>query len=242
MRTHNLLTSGDGTRGAQVGLDQRLHRGCGRQPGLRLDHHRQDLRRLCRGRHHPVRPGRLHARGAVGRSRALPAQLGAARALQQHHDRLGHAAQRHQEVGRADRGLGPPPRRALRRATRSRPGPGSAGTSPTATTGRARSPSTARCTTRPSRPCGASCPSARVGGPHTCGAFNNEKAQTFLRGFLQHVSDTGTPLDFVGFHAKGKPVVHEGHVRMGLAQAAPRHRDQPRDHQRVPQAQGRPRR
>ena len=96
-----------------------------------------------------------------------------------------------EQVGRADRSLGAPPRRALRRATRSRPGPGSAGTSPTATTGRARSPSIARCTTRPSRPCGASCPRPRVGGPHTCGAFNNEKAQTFLRGFLQHVSDTG---------------------------------------------------
>jgi xylan 1,4-beta-xylosidase len=60
-------------------------------------------------------------------------------------------------------------------------------------------------------------PRARVGGPHTCGAFNNEKAQTFLRGFLRHVSDTGVPLDFVGFHAKGQPSVHEGHVRMGLS-------------------------
>jgi xylan 1,4-beta-xylosidase len=60
-------------------------------------------------------------------------------------------------------------------------------------------------------------PAARVGGPHTCGAHNNPKAQTFLRAFLQHVSDTGVPLDFVGFHAKGQPVVHEGHVRMGLA-------------------------
>ena len=81
-------------------------------------------------------------------------------------------------------------------------------------------------------------PSARVGGPHTCGAFANQKAQTFLRGFLQHVVDTGSPIDFIAFHAKGNPVVHEGHVRMGLAQAAPRHRDQPRDHQRVPRAQG----
>ena len=60
-------------------------------------------------------------------------------------------------------------------------------------------------------------PEAVVGGPHTCGAYKNEKAQAFLRGFLQHVSDTGTPLDFVGFHAKGRPEVFEGHVRMGLA-------------------------
>lgn len=60
-------------------------------------------------------------------------------------------------------------------------------------------------------------PNARVGGPHTCGAHNNPKAQTFLRQFLEHVTATGTPLDFVGFHAKGQPQVHEGHVRMGLA-------------------------
>jgi xylan 1,4-beta-xylosidase len=61
-------------------------------------------------------------------------------------------------------------------------------------------------------------PNARVGGPHTCGVYNNEKAQTFLRTFLDHVVKTKSPLDFVGFHAKGQPVVHEGHVRMGLAQ------------------------
>ncbi len=60
-------------------------------------------------------------------------------------------------------------------------------------------------------------PHARVGGPHTCGAHNNPKAQTFLRQFLQHVSDTGAPLDFVGFHAKGQPQLEDGHVRMGLA-------------------------
>jgi xylan 1,4-beta-xylosidase len=60
-------------------------------------------------------------------------------------------------------------------------------------------------------------PGARVGGPHTCGAFGNPKAQNFLRQFLRHVIDNGSPLDFIGFHAKGQPVVHEGHVRMGLA-------------------------
>jgi xylan 1,4-beta-xylosidase len=60
-------------------------------------------------------------------------------------------------------------------------------------------------------------PQARVGGPHTCGAHNNEKAQAFLRGFLEHVIATGAPLDFVGFHAKGKPELNNGHVRMGLS-------------------------
>jgi xylan 1,4-beta-xylosidase len=60
-------------------------------------------------------------------------------------------------------------------------------------------------------------PGARVGGPHTCGAFSNPKAQTFLRGFLQFVVDEQPPIDFLAFHAKGNPVVHDGHVRMGLA-------------------------
>ncbi len=59
-------------------------------------------------------------------------------------------------------------------------------------------------------------PNARVGGPHTCGAFNNEKAQKFLRGFLQYVADEKPPIDFIAFHAKGAPVVHDGHVRMGV--------------------------
>lgn len=60
-------------------------------------------------------------------------------------------------------------------------------------------------------------PGARVGGPHTCGAADNPKAEIFLRAFLQHVSDTGAPLDFVAFHAKGQPEVHDGHVRMGIS-------------------------
>ena len=60
-------------------------------------------------------------------------------------------------------------------------------------------------------------PGARVGGPHTCGAFNNPKAQAFLREFLQFIVDTGTPIDFIAFHAKGNPVIWKDHVRMGLA-------------------------
>lgn len=59
-------------------------------------------------------------------------------------------------------------------------------------------------------------PNARVGGPHTCGAFANPKAETFLRGVLQYVVDNDVPIDFIAFHAKGNPTVHEGHVRMGV--------------------------
>ena len=28
---------------------------------------------------------------------------------------------------------------------------------------------------------------------------------------------TGAPLDFIGFHAKGRPEVIDGHVRMGIS-------------------------
>ena len=44
-----------------------------------------------------------------------------------------------------------------------------------------------------------------------------------LRGFLEHVlrgtnyatGKTGSPLDYIGFHAKGRPRVVDGHVQMG---------------------------
>jgi xylan 1,4-beta-xylosidase len=62
-------------------------------------------------------------------------------------------------------------------------------------------------------------PTARVGGPDTAGGGR------FLRQFLEHcLSGTnhatgkkGTPLDFVSFHAKGAPAFVGGHVRMGIA-------------------------
>src|SRR5579871_6001825 len=67
-------------------------------------------------------------------------------------------------------------------------------------------------------------PEARVGGPHTCGPLS-PAAATFLRAFLEHCARgtnyatgrTGTRLDFIAFHAKGKPRLVDGHVRMGLA-------------------------
>lgn len=65
-------------------------------------------------------------------------------------------------------------------------------------------------------------PSAKVGGPHSTGP-DSEKAARFLRDFLEHVvrgenyatGGTGSPIDYIGFHAKGSPEVVEGHVRMG---------------------------
>ena len=59
-------------------------------------------------------------------------------------------------------------------------------------------------------------PSARVGGPDNAGAGDD-----FLKAFIDHVTATGTPTDFLSFHAKGKPELVEDaagkHVRMGIA-------------------------
>ncbi len=70
-------------------------------------------------------------------------------------------------------------------------------------------------------------PSARVGGPATTGP-SGAKAAAFLRQFLEHcdrgsnavTGGTGAPLDFITYHAKGRPTVVDGHVRMGIAKQA----------------------
>lgn len=68
-------------------------------------------------------------------------------------------------------------------------------------------------------------PMARVGGPEIAGTRTPE-ASRFLREFLEHclrgnnyaTGQTGAPLDFIAFHAKGAPRVVDGHVRMGSAE------------------------
>jgi xylan 1,4-beta-xylosidase len=62
-------------------------------------------------------------------------------------------------------------------------------------------------------------PAARVGGPATTGP-SSARAAAFLRQFLEHCDKTGVPLDFISYHAKGRPSVADGHVRMGLAKNA----------------------
>jgi xylan 1,4-beta-xylosidase len=66
-------------------------------------------------------------------------------------------------------------------------------------------------------------PAARVGGPGTTNP-SNPKAATFLRNFLGHcvhgknyaTGKTGAPLDFISFHAKGSVKMVEGHVQMEI--------------------------
>jgi xylan 1,4-beta-xylosidase len=68
-------------------------------------------------------------------------------------------------------------------------------------------------------------PSARVGGPASTGP-GNPRAAAFLRQFLEHCSSgtnyvtnkQGAPLDFISFHAKGRPKVEGEHVQMGISQ------------------------
>ncbi len=68
-------------------------------------------------------------------------------------------------------------------------------------------------------------PTARIGGPGSTSP-RDAKAAAFLRQFLEHCSsgknyvtgETGAPLDFISFHAKGQPDVFQQHVRMGISQ------------------------
>ncbi|MPR37010.1 GH39 family glycosyl hydrolase [Salmonirosea aquatica] len=66
-------------------------------------------------------------------------------------------------------------------------------------------------------------PTARMGGPEVTGP-NSEKATAFFRAFMDHIvkgknyvtGKTGSPIDFITFHAKGSPRVVDGHVQMNM--------------------------
>ena len=63
-------------------------------------------------------------------------------------------------------------------------------------------------------------PTARVGGPDTAGSggkFSRDFFEHCLRGTNYATGKVGTPLDFVSFHAKGAPITTNGRVRMGIA-------------------------
>ena len=68
-------------------------------------------------------------------------------------------------------------------------------------------------------------PTARIGGPEVTGP-NGARTQQILRNFLEHclrgvnyaTGKVGSPLDYVTFHAKGAPSVQPaGHVRMSVS-------------------------
>ncbi len=67
------------------------------------------------------------------------------------------------------------------------------------------------------------CPKTTVGGPHSTSP-RSENAAIFLRDFIDHCINgknyatglKGSPLDYVGFHAKGSPKIVNGHVQMNI--------------------------
>lgn len=67
------------------------------------------------------------------------------------------------------------------------------------------------------------CPECTIGGPHTTNP-GGEKAFAFLTNFIEHcltgknyaTGKTGTPLQFLAFHAKGAPELVDGHIRMNM--------------------------
>jgi xylan 1,4-beta-xylosidase len=66
-------------------------------------------------------------------------------------------------------------------------------------------------------------PEAKIGGPESTGAAG-DRAAAFLRHFLEHCAhgvnaatgQTGAPLDFISFHPKGSSKFVDGHVRMNV--------------------------
>jgi len=67
------------------------------------------------------------------------------------------------------------------------------------------------------------CPECTIGGPHTTSP-RSEKAYSYLTRFIEHclrgknyaTGEVGTPLQYIGFHAKGNPEFVDGHIRMNM--------------------------
>jgi len=67
------------------------------------------------------------------------------------------------------------------------------------------------------------CPECTIGGPHTTSP-RSEKAYSYLTRFIEHclrgknlaTGKIGTPLEYIGFHAKGSPEFVDGHIRMNM--------------------------
>ena len=73
-RTHNLLTSGDGTPALKWGSTNAYTADAQGNPGLRLDDRGPDLRHLQGARPQALRRGRLHAEGALHAAGTVPAR------------------------------------------------------------------------------------------------------------------------------------------------------------------------
>jgi xylan 1,4-beta-xylosidase len=67
------------------------------------------------------------------------------------------------------------------------------------------------------------CPEAMVGGPHSTSPRSGQAAE-YLKDFIDHcingknyaTGQKGSPLDYIGFHAKGSPRIVDDHVQMNI--------------------------
>jgi xylan 1,4-beta-xylosidase len=67
------------------------------------------------------------------------------------------------------------------------------------------------------------CPKTMIGGPHTTSP-RDKNAAGWLKSFIDHcingvnfkTGQKGSPLDYIGFHAKGSPKIVDGHVQMNI--------------------------
>jgi xylan 1,4-beta-xylosidase len=67
------------------------------------------------------------------------------------------------------------------------------------------------------------CPDGLIGGPHTTSP-RDKNAAAWLKSFIDHcingknfkTGEKGSPLDYIGFHAKGSPKIVDGHVQMNI--------------------------
>lgn len=67
------------------------------------------------------------------------------------------------------------------------------------------------------------CAECTIGGPHTTSP-RSDKAYKYLIDFIEHclrgknyaTGKTGTPLQYIGFHAKGSPEIVDSHIRMNM--------------------------
>lgn len=67
------------------------------------------------------------------------------------------------------------------------------------------------------------CPDAKFGGPHTTSPRDKDAAG-WLESFIKHcingknfkTGQKGSPLDYISFHAKGSPIIVDGHVQMNI--------------------------
>ena len=87
-------------------------------------------------------------------------------------------------------------------------------------------------------------PSARIGGPEIAGGPGGASLEKFLRhcvsGTNAVTGKTGTDIDLISFHAKGSPKFVDGHVRMGISNQLRNIDDAFAVIRRIPELNGKP--